>query len=253
MRAILLAAGVGNRLGEAGENLPKCLLEFGGKSLLRRRLDMLEYCGIRELVIAVGFRSEQIAAALSQIDAKLDITLIFNPDYRQGSIVTLWTVRDQLISGGDVVLMDADVLCDRRMLERLLSSTQRNCFLLDRHFAPGDEPVKLCIRDGVLVEFRKKIEVDYDYWGESVGFFRFSESMARRLATFAARYRAAGRDGESCDEAIRDVLLAQPEEFWFEDVTGLPWIEIDFAEDVVRARDKILPRLEELPARDRQI
>jgi choline kinase len=108
--------------------------------------------------------------------------------------------------------------------------------------------VKLCVRGGTLVEFRKKIDADYDFCGESVGFFRFSESVARKLATAAGQYVERRAIMEPYEEAIRDVLLAEPRQFGYEDVTGLPWIEIDFPADVKRARDDILPRLHESDA-----
>jgi choline kinase len=93
------------------------------------------------------------------------------------------------------------------------------------------------------VEFRKQVQVDYDYCGESVGFFRFSPAMAQKLINTAERYISGGCLDEPHEEAIRDILLAEPQAFGFEEVTGLPWIEIDFPEDVIRARNEILPRL----------
>jgi len=171
------------------------------------------------------------------------VRLAENPDYVQGSIVTLWCLRECLAAGDDVLLMDADVLYDYRMIARLLESRHRNCFLLDRELAPGDEPVKLCVRDGRLVEFRKQVGVTCDYLGESVGFFRLSNAMSRTLIDITARYIDDGLVETPYEEALRDVLLAEPDQFGFEDITGLPWMEIDFPNDIERARDEILPRL----------
>ena len=68
--------------------------------------------------------------------------------------------------------------------------------------------------------------------------------MARDLVDAARRIIAAGRREDYMEEAIRDVLLASPPgRFGFIDVTGLPWIEIDFAGDLERAAGEILPRL----------
>jgi choline kinase len=116
---------------------------------------------------------------------------------------------------------------------------------LDRDFEPGDEPVKLCVQNGQLVEFRKQVAADltYDFAGESVGFFRFESAFARRLATRTEYYVAAGRHEEPYEEAIRDLLLETPSAFGYEDITGLPWIEIDFPEDMKRAENEILPLL----------
>ncbi len=96
-----------------------------------------------------------------------------------------------------------------------------------------------------MVEFRKRLAPDlhYDSLGESVGFFRFGPGCAAAIADQCARYDAEGLADAPHEEVLRDVLLAQPEAFGFEDVSGLPWIEIDFPEDVVRAAGDVLPAI----------
>lgn len=247
MKAIILAAGVGRRLGKDGENQPKCLLRFNGKSLLERHLDYLHDCQIHTIAIAVGYQAPMIQDEIKSLGAENWVTTVYNSDYTQGSAISLWALREHLASGDDVLLMDADVLYDRRILERLIKTKIPNCFLLDRDFEPGDEPVKLCVQESQLVEFRKQVAPDllYDFAGESVGFFRFGSAIARRLATRTEDYVAAGRYEEPYEEAIRDLLLETPAAFGYEDVTGIPWIEIDFPEDIQRAHKEILPQLGE--------
>jgi len=117
---------------------------------------------------------------------------------------------------------------------------------MDRDFEDGDEPVKLCLKGGRPVEFRKKASGSYDMVGESVGFFRLAPAVAAALARAAQSYVDAGRLDEPYEEAIRDVLLAGGAgPFGWEDVTGLPWIEIDFPDDVRRAREEIMPCLDD--------
>lgn len=241
MTAVILAAGMGRRLGA---ERPKCLLNFGGKSLLQRHLEILTSCGIHKIVIGVGHRAEAIEVALANMVDSAPARLVYNRDYARGSIVTLWSLRESLGNGCDILLMDADVLYDRRMIARLLESAHRNCLLLDRDFEAGEEPVKLCVRAGRVVEFRKHVDAICDYTGESVGFFRLSPEMTAKLLNITARHIDTGQLDLPFEEVLRDLLLAEPEEFGFEDVTGLPWIEIDFPEDVVRG-ESILPRLRE--------
>ena len=246
MRAIILAAGYGHRMEFEGPRVPKVMIEIGGKTLLRRHIDILRHCEVDEIVVATGYRADTIHAELAAAGVAGWVETVVNPCYREGSIVTLLSVREQLTRGGDVVLMDGDVLYDSRIMERLLASAHRNCFLLDREFEPGEEPTKLCVRDGALVEFRKEVNVPHDYWGESVGFFRLGEDVARRLVPAAQRYVDAGARQELYDEALRDILLSDPPgSFGFEDITGLPWIEIDFAADFAQAKAKVLPLLVE--------
>ncbi|MCC7410986.1 MAG: phosphocholine cytidylyltransferase family protein [Gammaproteobacteria bacterium] len=246
MKAVILAAGVGKRLAAAHAG-PKCLLRFGGRTLLERHLERLRAAGIRDVVLCLGYQAQQVHAELARIGAAGWVTTIVNPDYEQGSVVSLWTVREHLDPVAGAIVMDADVLYGRGLLERLAGSRHENCFLLDREFEPGEEPVKLCVRGQVLVEFRKRLAPDlsYDYCGESIGFFRFGGAMAARLAASVDAYRDTGRGEEPHEEAIRDLLLESPGEFGFEDVTGMPWTEIDFERDVVRAQNQILPLIDE--------
>lgn len=248
MHAIILAAGVGRRLAGVTDS-PKCLLRFGGASLLERQLAMLAEAGVERLTVVTGFAAMRIEQALAvlapRIMPELAVTTVFNPDFRRGSVLSCLAAAPALESGEDVLLMDADVLCDARMVIRLTESAHANCFLFDRDFVDGDEPVKLCVRAGQLVEFRKSLpqHLAYETIGESVGFFRLAAATAARLTRRCRQYRRQG-DGEAPhEEALRDLLLAQPLVFGYEDVTGLPWIEIDFPEDVTRANDRVLPRL----------
>jgi choline kinase len=99
------------------------------------------------------------------------------------------------------------------------------------------------------VEFRKGAEVACDFFGESVGFFRLSTAAAVALAGMVQRYIERGRCEEEYEEALRGVLLwDQTLAFGFEEVTDLPWIEIDFPEDVHRAQADIVPRLWPTPS-----
>jgi len=252
MRAVILAAGIGKRLeAPAGRRPPKCLLRFGGKSLLERQLGSLGRHGVTDVVVVTGYAADLVETEIDALRLDPRPLTVKNPDFERGSIVSLWCAREHLTrDGGDVVLMDADVLFDDRVLSRLLRSPRSDCILLDRDFEPGEEPVKLCLKAGVAVEFRKRVheDLEFDDAGESVGFFRFSGPTARRLSERTAAYVEDGRRDEPHEEAIRDVVLETPERFSFEDVSGLPWIEIDFPEDVRRAERDVLPRLTGVPA-----
>ncbi len=245
MKAVMLAAGIGARLGsEVTEHPPKVLLRFGGKSLLQRHIEILRRHGISELVLGVGYHQDKIQQEIADLNAEDFVRTVFNKDFEQGSIVTLWTLRDELCCGGPVLLMDADVLYDEGLVRQLVNSRHENCMLLDRDFVPGDEPVKLCVRDGEIVEFRKWLSADFDFCGESVGLFRLSAPIAEKIIAQTKLYILQGRRQDPYEEAIRDVMLtSQRHTFAFEDITGMPWIEIDFAADIERATRDILPRV----------
>jgi choline kinase len=250
MRAIILAAGYGRRLSQTGDQPPpKCLLRFGGHSLLERHLRLLRRAGVDEVVIAVGYAPQQIEAELDRLNWQPRLQLVLNPDYELGSVLTVHCMAPALTAGGDVLLMDADVLYDGRMFEALCAGAHADRLLMDRGFQPGEEPVKICLRNGLPVELRKRVAPDlvYDTWGESVGFFRFTAATARHFAAIVAGYIDSGRADQPHEEAVRDLLLLRPQDFDTADVTGAPWLEIDFPADLTRARDEVLPQLQPLP------
>jgi choline kinase len=247
MRAIILSAGSGARLKQSpGEESPKCLLRFDGVTLLERHLQILEEAGVEDIVLALGFRPEMVTAELDRLGHRRRPEIVLNPRYNLGSVLTVHTVAEALTRGGDVLLMDADVLYDRQILRALVAGDSVNRLLIDREFEAGEEPVKVCLKDGVPVEFRKQLAADleYDTIGESVGFFRFREDTTRRLAEIVAGYVEGGRSNLPHEEAVRDLLLEASHAFDVADVTGMPWMEIDFPGDIARARDQILPRIQ---------
>ena len=241
----MLAAGIGARLGfTSNEQSAKILLRFGGKSLLNYHIENLQRQGVDELVLGVGYHHQDIDREIAALGALDFVRTVFNENYEEGNIVTLWVLRDELDCGEPVLLMDADVLYDDYLITRLVNSRHQNCFLLDREFDSGDKPVKLSARDGKVIEFRKWLSTEFDFCGESVGFLKLSAAMAKNLTILIGHYIRQGRHQEPYEEAIRDVLLTSPREtFAFEDITGMAWIEIDFTDDIKRANTEILPRI----------
>ncbi|CAG9181666.1 phosphocholine cytidylyltransferase family protein [Cupriavidus pampae] len=246
MRAIILAAGLGLRLQQqAGAQFPKCLLRFDGTTLLERHVRMLNAAGVQDIVLALGFEPQQVEAEVDRLGLAQRPEIVINERFDLGSVLTVHTVADAMTRGGDVLLMDADVLYDERILHALVAGESTNRLLIDRDFEAGDEPVKLCLKNGVPVELRKQLmaDLEYDTIGESVGFFRFDEKTARRLAEIVADYVNGGRAKMPHEEAVRDLLLEGGHTFDTADVTGAPWIEIDFPGDVTRAAQEVLPQL----------
>jgi choline kinase len=250
MRAIILAAGRGIRLQQPNEDqIPKCLLRFDGQTLLERHLRLLRKGGVEEVVLALGWRHELVRAELDRLNWQPRPEIVINDRFELGSVLTVHTAAEAMSRGGEVLLMDADVLYDDRIMTALVSGKKpANRVLIDRDFEPGDEPVKLCVRGGTVVELRKQLAADlqYDTIGESVGFFRFDATCARRLAAIVADYVGSGRANLPHEEAIRDLLREGSQEFEVADVTGAPWIEIDFPGDVTRAAQEVLPQLQPL-------
>jgi len=95
-----------------------------------------------------------------------------------------------------------------------------------------------------MIEFRKGLSTEFDFCGESVGFLKLSAAMAKKLIIQTGLYIRQGRHHEAYEEAIRNFLLTSPRDtFAVEDITGVAWIEIDYAADIERANTEILPSI----------
>ena len=237
---------MGNRLSGRDEtHHPKCLLQFGGKTLLQRHIENLRAVGVDGLTLVVGYRSHEIEAEVARLGATGFVEFVSNPRYRDGSVVSLWTGRDALKSGVPVLFMDADVLYDPAILRALVDGPGATCFPFDTGFEDGDEPVKFCLLGNRPVEFRKAVRnEDYDRVGEWVGFIRLAPEFAMALAGQVETYVEDGRLAEPYEEAVRDLLLSPlGDTVGTADIAGKAWIEIDFPEDVERAETEILPRI----------
>ena len=242
MKAVIYAAGRGVRLGA---ETPKVLLEFGGRTLLEWHAVRLADCGVREVVIVVGHLREQIEAALPQIGEahRVQFRTLLNDRYTEGSILSLAVSLPELEQNREpVLLMDADVLYPSAMLRRLIDSPHPTALLIDRDFSTADDdPVLVPVKNGRPFDFRKHWRGEAELVGESIGFFKIAPADLPLLAQ-ETRARSGGSScGDSYDDALRALVLDG--RFGFEDVTGMPWTEIDFPDDVVRAREEVLPAI----------
>lgn len=243
MKAIILAAGRGRRLGDSVTEHPKCLLEIGGRTLLERMLDALDSAGVQDQVVVIGHLGEQIRAALA---GRPGVRTIFNPNYEKGAILSLWSARAEF--DDDLLVMDADVLFPTAMLQRMVESPHKNCFLMDADAEDNGEAQMLMARDGRVFDIARGVRAECDAFGESVGFLKLERAAVETLRGLLGKALEAGEDGVEHEEAypalMRECVIGY-------EVTGdLPWLEIDFPEDVVAAR-ALLPQLEALE-RDRQ-
>lgn len=250
MKALMLAAGLARRLyGDENAELPKALLTFEGESLLRRHIKALRSCGVEELNLVVGYRSDDLLAEANRVAPAGFVESVFNSRYREGPILSLACGAAVLRSGSPVVFMDADVLYHPDILDRLVHSPHRNCFVFDREFQSTDDFVKVCLKDDVVVDFGKQLTREHDTVCEWPGFLKMSPEVAARVADEADRIIAAGEVEGAYERAMCAVLYTEPAgAFGYEDITGVPWIEIDYESDLRKAVTQVIPRIAEFGA-----
>ncbi|MHC5011441.1 MAG: phosphocholine cytidylyltransferase family protein [Planctomycetota bacterium] len=217
MIGVLLAAGVGRRLGH---DRPKALLEIGGRTLLDRHLENLAALGMDVLVVT-GFQAERFEG----------LSGVHNPEYRRGSLLSLKVALETVDE--DAVLMDADVLYHPSILADV-AALERG-FALDPRTDPGEEEMMLGVAEGKVRAIRRGRLAGFDLVGEGVGFFKWD-----RASLPALREAVAHADPDGDYEAALDRFLGVHGADYVL-VGDRPWTEIDFPEDVERAETEILP------------
>ena len=242
MKAIIYAAGRGTRLQL---DTPKVLLEFGGRTLLEWHVLRLREAAVREVVLVTGHLRDQIAELLPGICARYDVPIseIVNPRFEEGSLLSLKVSLPEIQDGSEpVLLMDADVFYPMGMLDRLIGSKHDTALLLDREFSTDDDdPMLVPVKNGRPIDFRKHWSGDADFVGESIGFFKIAPTDFPILIKETHARSRVPSCADSYDDVLRTLVLAG--RFGHEDVTGLPWIEIDFPADVSHARNQLVPAI----------
>ena len=240
MKAIVLAAGVARRLAPLTDRTHKCLLEVGGRPLLSRMLAALEAVGVRETVLVVGHFGDQVRAAAGDTQGAMRVRYVENGDYTRGSALSLYAARAHLRE--PVLVMDADVLFPREFLRRLAGATSPSAFLVDYNFQDSGEEVKYYTRgDRVIALGKKVVPESWEQVGEGVGFFKCGAEAGPELVRRLEQVIDEG-DGLNEYEDALHLLVADHHVGWV-DITGLPWTEIDFAEDLRHARHAVFPNV----------
>ena len=239
MKAVILAAGVGRRLSDVIQDRPKCLIELGERTLLSRYLESLATLAITQVVMIVGYQQELIRRAVKTERFPGEVHFEVNEAYERGSIGSLWAGRREL--NDDVVIMDADVLYHPTILQRLVESPNPNSLLMDETVSQETEECMVVVRSGRVIALTKHIPDRYDLVGEGVGFLKVQKSDVPHLVQSVQSYVNMGQLDMEYEDALKEFF--QEVRVGFEKIGGLPWIEIDFPEDIKRAEREVVPFL----------
>jgi choline kinase len=240
MKAIIFAAGVGQRLQAVTRGKPKCLVEIGGRTLLSRHVDCLNQLGVHQIVLVVGFAQDLIRDAMVTEFPSCDVRWVVNDQFTRGSILSLWVARDEM--DDDVVLMDADVFYAPEILARLVRSPEPSVVLMDETVQQESEECMVAARGGRVLSLSKVLPAEYEEAGEGVGFLK----VQKRDVPALLRSVQSHVDIDKMDIEYEDALetFFQNVSVGYEKIGGIPWIEIDFPEDVDRATSQILPAIQ---------
>jgi choline kinase len=236
-KAIILSAGQGSRLGHLVDDKPKCLIEFGGRTLLDRQLDTLAANGVAEAIVVTGFHDDLVRAAVARRSGGINVRTIYNPFYKVAdNLGSLFMAREELT--GDCLVWNGDTLVSDALMGKVLGNDRAGiCVTIDRKDSYDEDDMKVIVdADGRLRAIGKRISQGVN--GESIGLLAFRSGGAER---FREAIERDIRTPEGTTIWYLRVIhhLAEQSEVWTLDIDGEEWGEVDFPPDVDRARELV--------------
>ncbi len=209
MQAIILAAGVGKRLKDFTEGLPKCLLKIGGKTILERQLEALPDF---DVVMVVGYKAEMIKKLYPKLK------YVYNPDFESTNTIHSLGLA---LNGKDTFVLNGDVVFDKKIIGLM---DKPSCAAVEfKNVHPEEIQVMLDGKDDIV-----RIGKNISGKGEAVGIYRFSGKFCDKL-----KQQISKMDRNLYYEDAVDKIL--PMDFYAIDIGDLPAKEIDFKEDLDHA------------------
>jgi choline kinase len=244
MKSIILAAGISARLRPLTNNTPKCLLKIGGKTILERTLDNLIAYNLNDVIIVTGYLENQIKDFVKLYYPKLKVTYIFNDKYDvTNNIYSLWMTKE-LVKNNDMLLMDSDILFDKKILDLLLNSQYSNCLALRSDHKLSDEEIKVRLNsDKSIAEISKTVDLRYAI-GESIGIEKFDAKFTNKLFEILDRKILLENKVKIFYEAAFQEAINSGEKIYAVDIGSLKCIELDFAEDMAKANREVIQYLD---------
>lgn len=238
-QALILAAGMGKRLGKYTQNGTKCMVRVHERSLIERALEALEAVGIQQVVIVIGYRGEQLKAFLKDKFPKISIIYVENPIYdKTNNIYSLYLAKEYLASQ-DTLLLESDLIFEKEIIQELIDSPFPNLAVIS-HFEPWmDGTVTMLDHEDNIVSVVDKAHFDWDktsYYFKTVNIYKFSKDFSRKYyLPFLDAYLKAFGDNEYYEQVLKVLAFLEDSGLKGFKVAENRWYEIDDPQDLAVA------------------
>ena len=249
MQAIILAAGMGKRLGEYTQDNTKCMLVVNGVRLIDRTLEALSLVGVNRFVIVVGYKSQNVKNYLGNSYRGTPIEYVDNPVYdKTNNIYSLFLAKDHLINE-DTLLLESDSIFDASVVRKLIEDPNPNLALVDRYESWMDGTVVTLDDERRILRIIDKEHFRFDEIKEyykTVNIYKFSkEFSAKYYVPFLTAYCLALGNNEYYEQVLRVILHLRNAPLRALPLNGERWYEIDDVQDLDIASGMFAPTDEE--------
>jgi histidinol-phosphate/aromatic aminotransferase/cobyric acid decarboxylase-like protein/choline kinase len=235
MQAIILAAGMGTRLGKYTQDNTKCMLRINGRTLIERALDTLDGEGIRKCVIVVGYQKDNLMRFVGDRYKNIAIEYVSNDVYRKtNNIYSLYLARHYLTQD-DTVLLESDLIFEDRIIKELLRSDEPALAVVAPYESWMDGTVVQISRDGTISSFIPRKFFDYnkkESYYKTVNIYKFSREFSRDCyVPFLEAYSRAMGSNEYYEQVLRVIAALDRNELKAMVLSDHRWYEIDDVQD----------------------
>ena len=233
MKAFILAAGVSRRLYPHTYNIPKCLLEVGGKPIIHYQLEALDKLSVSNVTMIVGYHREMLMKHVTDSFPSLNFDFIINNHFFEtNTAYSAFLAYEKLILD-DYLFMNADVVYEEKMLFELVQSAYSSVLAVDIKEC-GREEVKVIDGGDNKISAIGKELIESHCLGEFIGVAKLSKDFTRLFSDSLKKLIDAGGMNDYFEAAIQPIL--DKIDVNYLDVSSYSCMEIDFIEDLDQAR-----------------
>ncbi len=245
MQAIILAAGMGSRLGKYTRCNTKCMLKIHGRTLIELALDKLNNVGIRKVVMVVGYKREKLQKFIGNNYKNIDIEYVVNPVYdKTNNIYSLFLAKEYLLKD-DTLLLESDLIFEEKILKDLLENERNSLSVVDKYESWMDGTVVKLDNQDRIVSFIPKKDINFnelDQYYKTVNIHKFSKKFSQNTyVPFLEAYSKALGNNEYYEQVLRVIVKLENQELRAMRLNGEKWYEIDDAQDKDNAETIFAP------------
>ena len=236
MQAIILAAGMGKRLGELTKNNTKCMVEVNGVKLIDRVLTYLSHLDLKRIVIVVGYQAENLVNYVENQYGSLNIEFVENPIYdKTNNIYSLALAKDKF-KEDDTLLLESDLIYEESMLHLLVDNQQPDLALVAKYEKWMDGTMVTIDDDCNILNFISKKEFkqsEVDKYYKTVNIYKFSKSyINNQYLPLLEAYCQMKGNNEYYEEVLRVLTMIDKSSLKALPIGDEKWYEIDDIQDL---------------------
>ncbi len=236
MQALMLAAGMGKRLGKYTNENTKCMVEVAGKKLIDRAAEALKYAGIKKFIVVIGYKGELLKEYLLENVSGLDFAFVENKDYdKTNNIYSLFLAREYLAQD-DTIILESDLIFQRDIIKKLMDSEYKDAAVVAKYEQWMDGTVVFLDENNNITEFIEKKNFIHskvqDYY-KTVNIYKFSREFSRKFyLPFINAYIEAYGNNEYYELVLKAIAHLSKSELKGFRLSSELWYEIDDAQDL---------------------